>query len=141
MVPARTMLHIHHSGRQRPGPVPALLRILCACFALLIPDQNAHGQVEVVDDMGRTVTLATSAQRIVSLAPSLTESLFAIGAGDQVVGREEFTVYPDFTRKDLVYKIDGIFFPFKDISADFIDVVSSIKDEDILCSLESTFPK
>ncbi|MGB2958534.1 MAG: cobalamin-binding protein [Bacteroidota bacterium] len=94
MVPARTILHIHHSGRQRPGPVPALLRILCACFALLIPDQNAHGQIEVVDDMGRTVTLATSAQRIVSLAPSLTESLFAIGAGDQVVAVTDYCNHP-----------------------------------------------
>jgi iron complex transport system substrate-binding protein len=47
------------------------------------------------DDMGRTVELAGPAQRIVTLGPSSLESLFAIGAGAQIVGREEFSTYPD----------------------------------------------
>lgn len=47
-----------------------------------------------VDGLGRTVTLTGTAQRIVSLAPSNTEILFAIGAGAQVVGRDEFSDYP-----------------------------------------------
>lgn len=47
-----------------------------------------------VDGLGRTVTLTSTAQRIVSLAPSNTEILFAIGAGAQVVGRDEFSDYP-----------------------------------------------
>lgn len=46
------------------------------------------------DGLGREVTLAAPAQRVVSLAPSNTEILFAIGAGDQVVGRDEFSDYP-----------------------------------------------
>ena len=46
------------------------------------------------DDLGRTVTLAGPAQRVVSLAPSNTEILFAIGAGTQVVGRDETSDYP-----------------------------------------------
>lgn len=48
-----------------------------------------------VDDAGRTITLAGIPQRIVSLAPSNTEILFAIGAGDRVVGRDEFSEYPE----------------------------------------------
>jgi iron complex transport system substrate-binding protein len=40
------------------------------------------------------VTLAEPAQKIVSLAPSNTEILFAIGAGEQVIGRDEFSDYP-----------------------------------------------
>jgi iron complex transport system substrate-binding protein len=44
--------------------------------------------------MKRTVTLAGPAQRVVSLAPNLSETLFAIGAGSQVVGRDEFSDYP-----------------------------------------------
>jgi iron complex transport system substrate-binding protein len=48
-----------------------------------------------VDDAGREITLAGAPQRIVSLAPSNTEILFAIGAGAQVVGRDEFSDYPD----------------------------------------------
>jgi iron complex transport system substrate-binding protein len=50
------------------------------------------------DGLGREVTLAGPAQRIVSLAPSNTEILFAIGAGSQVVGRDEFSDYPEEAR-------------------------------------------
>ena len=53
------------------------------------------GEMTVVDGLGRTVTLASSPQRIVSLAPSNTEILFAIGAGLQVVGRDDFSDYPE----------------------------------------------
>lgn len=48
-----------------------------------------------VDGLGREVNLTGFAQRVVSLAPSNTEILFAIGAGDQVVGRDEFADYPE----------------------------------------------
>ena len=51
--------------------------------------------IELVDSLGATFTLESPAQRIISLAPSTTEILFAIGAGDQVVGREDFTNYPE----------------------------------------------
>ncbi len=46
------------------------------------------------DLLGRVVTLDARPERIISLAPSITEILFAIGAGDQVVGRTEFCNYP-----------------------------------------------
>ncbi len=36
-----------------------------------------------------------TAQRIVSLSPSVTESLFAIGAGGQMVGRTDYCNYPE----------------------------------------------
>jgi iron complex transport system substrate-binding protein len=48
----------------------------------------------IVDGMERDVVLPSPAQRIVSIAPSNTEILFAIGAGDQVVGRDEVSDYP-----------------------------------------------
>lgn len=50
--------------------------------------------ITLTDDLNRTVTLATPAQRVVSLAPSNTEILFAIGAGAQVVGRDEISDFP-----------------------------------------------
>lgn len=49
---------------------------------------------EVVDDAGRRVTLAEPAQRIISLAPSLTELLFSAGAGDKLVGVVEYSDFP-----------------------------------------------
>jgi iron complex transport system substrate-binding protein len=48
----------------------------------------------VSDGLGREITLAAPARRIVSLAPSNTEILFSIGAGGQVVGRDELSDYP-----------------------------------------------
>jgi len=52
----------------------------------------------VVDDYGRTVTLEAVPERIVSIAPSPTEILFAIGAGPQVVGVDNYSDYPDAAR-------------------------------------------
>jgi iron complex transport system substrate-binding protein len=47
-----------------------------------------------VDDAGRKIFIADPPTRIVSLAPSVTEILFAIGAGGQVVGVTSFCDYP-----------------------------------------------
>jgi iron complex transport system substrate-binding protein len=55
---------------------------------------SAPQPLMVTDSMSNTVTLKSPAMRIVSLAPSNTEILFAIGAGDQVVGRDMFSDYP-----------------------------------------------
>jgi ABC-type Fe3+-hydroxamate transport system substrate-binding protein len=48
----------------------------------------------VVDDGGDTVRLAQPARRIVSLSPSTTELVFALGAGDRLVGRTRWCDYP-----------------------------------------------
>lgn len=50
--------------------------------------------ITLTDGTGRVVTLERPAERIVSLAPSNTEMLFAIGAGDLLVGRDDFSDYP-----------------------------------------------
>ncbi len=55
---------------------------------------TAAAKVAVADDEGRTVELAQPARRIVSLAPHLTEQLFAIGAGDLIVGTTDFADFP-----------------------------------------------
>jgi len=51
--------------------------------------------ISLTDGLGRSVTLAKPAQHIVSMAPSNTEILFAIGAGAQMAGRDMFSDYPE----------------------------------------------
>jgi iron complex transport system substrate-binding protein len=48
----------------------------------------------VADDLGRKVFLAQSPRRLISLAPSVTEILFALGLGDRVVGVTTYCDYP-----------------------------------------------
>ncbi len=58
----------------------------------------AHAAVTVTDDLGERVVLAAPARRIVSLAPHVTELLFAAGAGARVVGAVEYSDYPPEAR-------------------------------------------
>ncbi len=55
--------------------------------------------ITVTDEVGLEVVLAQPAQRIVSLAPHVTEQLFAVGAGAQVVGVVAFSNYPEVAKK------------------------------------------
>ena len=48
----------------------------------------------IVDDYGRAVTIDGIPERIVSVAPTPTEILFAVGAGDQIVGVDDYSDYP-----------------------------------------------
>ncbi|HQC80658.1 MAG TPA: cobalamin-binding protein [Accumulibacter sp.] len=72
----------------------ARLAVVAACLLLASPSGAAPAAVSVVDDAGTTLRLAQPARRIVSLAPHLTETLFAAGAGERIVGTVDFSNYP-----------------------------------------------
>jgi iron complex transport system substrate-binding protein len=58
------------------------------------PSGSESFPMTVTDDRGRVVTIDKAPQRIVSLAPSNTEILFALGLGDRVVAVSDFSDYP-----------------------------------------------
>jgi iron complex transport system substrate-binding protein len=68
----------------------ALLASTLACAAT----DSIGAEVSVVDDGGANFRLAQPARRIVSLAPHLTEQLYAIGAGELIVGTTEYSDFP-----------------------------------------------
>ena len=71
---------------------PAKVVLLACLFVLTAGSASA---VEVEDDRGQTVSLERHAQRIVSLAPHVTELLFSIGAGERLVGAVNYSDYPE----------------------------------------------
>lgn len=60
-----------------------------------VPTPTTPSPLTATDGRGVEVTLDRPAARIVSIAPSNTEILFAVGAGDQVVGRDSFSDFPE----------------------------------------------
>lgn len=87
----------------------------------------ANAQVKVTDDLHHTVTLPAPARRIVSLAPSITESLFAIGAGDQVAGVTDYCNYPAGAKQKP--HVGGMTTPS-------IETVAALRPDLILVSME-----
>lgn len=76
----------------------ALLRTLAICL-LLATQPIFAAEVSVRDDAGKEIRLKQPATRIVSLAPHITELLFAAGAGDRVVGVVSYSDYPEAATK------------------------------------------
>src|SRR5947199_10115575 len=71
-----------------------LLAVTQACG----PRAPAQPAAAITDDFGATVTIGSAPSRIVSLNPTTTEILFAIGAGARLVGRSQYDVFPDAAR-------------------------------------------
>ena len=67
-------------------------RMMVLAAALLAP---AAGAVTVHDDAGNAVTLDKPAMRVISMAPHVTETLFAAGGGSRIVGAVNYSDYPE----------------------------------------------
>lgn len=68
---------------------------ICVIAAACSDKEPVAGESRTVtDELGRSVQVARAPRRIVSLAPSVTETLFALGLGDRVVGVTSFCDYP-----------------------------------------------
>jgi iron complex transport system substrate-binding protein len=82
---------------------------------------------EVTDEMGRTVRVPVNPTRIVSLAPSMTETVYALGAQDRLVGDTIYCDYPPEAQKKP--KVGGVVDPnLEEIAALHPDLVLVTKD-------------
>jgi ABC-type Fe3+-hydroxamate transport system substrate-binding protein len=62
------------------------------------PERSAQPTDAPRDDYGTPIAIGRAPQRIVSLNPTTTEILFALGAGQRLVGRSQYDVFPDSAR-------------------------------------------
>ncbi|HUG05341.1 MAG TPA: helical backbone metal receptor [Candidatus Limnocylindria bacterium] len=127
--------------RLRPAPVlPVILVltfILSACGAAApapTPTQQpsvsaaAAFPATVTDFQGRSVIVPKRPERIVSIGPSITEFLFALGAGPRVVGADDFSDEPAAARQ--LEKVGGINVNFEKVVSLRPDLVLSVKFSD-----------
>lgn len=63
-------------------------------WLILSTTNLALAEIRVIDDAGRTIVLQAPARRIISLAPNITETLFAAGAGDRIVATVRYADSP-----------------------------------------------
>ncbi|WP_246008850.1 helical backbone metal receptor [Hymenobacter metallilatus] len=92
--------------------------------------------LSVTDQMGRRVAVPLPAQRIVSLVPSQTELLFALGLGARVVGVTKFCIHPANARQ-LATVIGGTKnFDFEKIDALQPDLLIGNKEENYQAGIE-----
>jgi iron complex transport system substrate-binding protein len=75
-----------------------MLHAVVIALLILVPVAT-HAAIAVQDDTGHTVVLPQPAQRIISMAPHVTELLFAAGGGKRIVGAMNFSDYPPAARQ------------------------------------------
>lgn len=81
-------------------------RRLCIAALLALAGSIAHAAVSVTDDRGRTVQMSAPPARIVTLLPSLTETVCALQACERLVGTDRFSNWPE--RVNGLPKLGGL---------------------------------
>jgi len=83
------------------------------CCLCLTP--FAHAELSLRDDTGQLLRLKQAPQRIVSLAPHVTELLFAAGAGARIVGAADYSDYPETAKR--IPRVGGALLDLEAIAA------------------------
>jgi iron complex transport system substrate-binding protein len=121
-----------------PRFVFVLLLVLSACGAAVTPSPSPQSPspsaapiafpATLTDFQNRSVTLPKRPERIVSIGPSITEFLFALGAGPRVVGVDDFSDEPAAVLQ--IEKVGGIKVNFEKVVSLRPDLVLSVKFSD-----------
>ncbi|NQS75562.1 MAG: ABC transporter substrate-binding protein [Peptococcaceae bacterium] len=71
-----------------------IIILLQGCGTQIKPTSGTGFPMQIIDDLDRVVVIKEPPQRIVSLAPAITETIFALGLGNKVVGVTSYCDYP-----------------------------------------------
>ena len=108
------------SGLNHRAPIYAVRRaaVLAFCFFAAFPAQAAHARIKqsaanaapesfrtFTDETGRTVRIPVQVRRVVSLAPSVTETIYALGMQNLLVGDTDYCDYPEAAKQ--IHKVGG----------------------------------
>ena len=121
-----------------PRSLFVLLLVLSACGAAVTPSPSPQSAspsaapiafpATLTDFQNRSVTVPKRPERIVSIGPSITEFLFALGAGPRVVGVDDFSDEPAAAAQ--LEKVGGIKVNFEKVVSLRPDLVLSVKFSD-----------
>lgn len=90
--------------------------------------ETRHSAVR--DGLGRSVVLPARVHRVVTLAPNLTEMIFAVGAGGQIVGTDDYSNFPAAAR--ALAKVGGM--------QPNVEKIAALKPDLVLASSEGNHP-
>ena len=79
-----------------------LSTFLSVILALTVP---CFANRTLTDEMGRKVVVPDHPHRVICLMPSVTDTVFALGAGDEVVAISDYTKYPAAALKNQAWEI------------------------------------
>ena len=105
-----------------------LLATISACVARKTTQTETASLRQVTDEAGRSIAVPVQIKRFISLAPNITEIVFAIGAGDRLVGNTTFCDYPEQAKK--IEKVGDTLHPS-------IEKIIALKPELVLVSTAS----
>ncbi len=111
----RSSLIAHHSSLLLAG-------LFIAC--------TERSPATTADDLARPVALPREIRRVVTLAPNLTEMIFALGAGASLVGADDFSNYPEGAKK--LPKVGGM--------QPNIEKIVALKPDVVFASTEGNHP-
>jgi len=112
------------------GRAVVMTLLFASAFALPVSARTQNGAApalrEITDETGRVVKIPQPVRRIVSLAPSLTETVYALGLQDRLVGDTDYCDYPADAAKK--HKVGGAINPnMEEVAALKPDVVLVVK--------------
>ncbi|HYC61079.1 MAG TPA: helical backbone metal receptor [Thermoanaerobaculia bacterium] len=111
--------------RTKPRPRAAVFVSVLAAFAC-----REAPKATVTDGLGRAVVLPSRVERVVTLAPNVTEMIFESGAGAKIVGTDDYSNFPDAARK--LPKVGGM--------QPNVEKIAALRPDLVIASSEGNHP-